>query len=508
MNAKKIISSIRGHAASSVEAKRRRLEEDPISLDDLVQRLKQNQVKELNLGFIHSDFLHGKRYAATLEKALKQNYSVTSVSIGWRHSNRESLVKLLRAIARNTRLQHVKLILDDWVPVSVLNDLLQRQQKLITLDLQAVTVLSHNRHTGQWCCSPKSLREKSPQQEKAVNQWPPIERRSWELNQYSTKEEENHCDHSVITHCILQQDFGHHQNLKVLSLAECDLTDDRVISLADFLHLRGGLAELSLRNNRRLTGRGLKIICQAPVMKRLDMSLCDLEARDAKAIAEGIAARPWPVEEVVLAGNYRLDNTGLLAMTASSCCQKVVSLDMSYCDNKYYRSVLILNALSRLEETTSLRRLKLHGTFVSNDLVADALKHLLMSGTPLRSIQLNDPKDPKPMNANQLRTVLEGVQQSYEIEELMIDTLRSPQELEIWHEIDFSLRLNMAGRRILRTHEDPIDYQGFPVAPADDWFEVLEKAGVQDENLEVLFWIVREGADHFCERERSLQQSR
>lgn len=210
---------------------------------------------------------------------------------------------------------------------------------------------------------------------------------------------------------------------------ECDLTDDSVICLAEFLHLRGGLAELLLRGNRELTGRGLKIICQAPVMQRLDLSLCDLDSNDASAIAEGIAARPWPVEELILAGNYRLENPGLLALTASSCCQKIVALNLSYCDCKYYRSVLILNALSRLNETTSLRRLTLHGTRMGNDIVAQALHELLLSATPLRSIQLNDPKDPKPMSAKQLRTVLEGVKKSYEIEDLAIDTLRSTEEI-------------------------------------------------------------------------------
>ena len=112
------------------------------------------------------------------------------------------------------------------------------------------------------------------------------------------------------------------------------------------------------------------------------------------------------------------------------------------------------------------------------------------------------------MSASQLRTVLKGVQQSYDLEELSIDTFNNPEERQVWQEINFALRLNCAGRRILRTQQDPIDYQGFKVAPADDWFQVLEKAGEQEGGLEVLFWIVREGADHFEQRERSLQQQK
>jgi len=329
----------------------------------------------------------------------------------------------------------------------------------------------------------------------------------------NNQENENPCcDHSVVTHCILPQ-YHHHKNLKVLALVECDLTDDKVICLADFLHIRGGIAELSLRSNRKLTGRGLKIICQAPVMKRLDLSLCDLEPPCAEAVAQGIAARPWPVEELLLAGNYRMGSPGLLALTAAGCCQKMVALNLSYCDCKYYRSVMILNALARLDATTTLRRVAIHGMVVGNELVATALQQLLSSGTPLRSIQLNDPKDPKPMNASQLRIVWQGVQQSYDLEELLIDSRHTPEELQVWHEIDFTLRLNAAGRRILRSPpNEPRVYSGFPVQPVDDWFQVLEKAGndtqEHDDHLEVLFWIVREGADHFEQRERELQQQK
>ena len=502
MNPQIMLSTLREHHTASRKSKRRRLLElEPTSLDDLVQRLKRNEISELNLGFGHSDFLHGKRYGIILEKALKQNTSVTSVAIGWRHSNRESLIVLLRAIASNTSLLHIKLILDDWVPAFVLNDMLRQQQKLVTLELQSVTVLRHDA-SGQCCCSPKSaFHQKAIQQEKTGNQWPTTARHSWEVNKFChfvMSGQRHRCDHSVITHCILQQNFNQLPRLKVLSLVDCDLTDDRVVGLADFLHLRGGLAELSLRGNRKLTGRGLKIICQAPVMKRLDLSLCDLESRAGKAIAEGIAARPWPVEELILSGNHRLDNASLLALTSSSCCQKVVSLDLSHCACKHHRSILILNALSLLSETTTLRRLNMHGTFVGNDVFAHALHDLLSSAAPLRSIHLNDSGDPEPMNAQQLGIVLEGIQNSYEIEHLAIAKSQSPKAIQIWRKIEFALRLNVAGRRILRCpRQKPIDYQGFPVAPADDWFQVLEKAGGKGADLNVLFWIVREGADHF-----------
>ena len=317
------------------------------------------------------------------------------------------------------------------------------------------------------------------------------------------------CDHSVVTHCIVQQ-YDRHPHLKVLSLIECDLTDEKVINLAEFVHIRGGVAELSLRSNRKLTGRGLRLICQAPVMKKLDLSLCDLMCEDAVAVAAGIARRPWPIEELLLAGNYRMGSMGILALTHQKCCQKIVSLNMSYCDCTDYRVVLILNALTSLEPSaTLLQRIKLHGSLVANDSVARALQQLLASASALRSIQLHDPHDPKPMSASQLRTVLNGVQQSYNLEELVIDSLPTTENWEIWKQVDFVLRLNISGRRILRSQgKPPHKYPGFPVDPPDDWFQVLEKAG--NESLDVLHWIVRQSsADHFqkCITIKGMQQS-
>lgn len=502
----------------AIAKKRQGLQPEPINLDDLLGRLRRNAVTELKLDWTTYHFLrqHGnqnKRSLVALEKALKFNTSVTSVILSWRwHGHHDVLVKLLQLIGQNctNQLLHLKLVLDDWVPDTVLTTLLLQQQNLITIDLQAVQVLKQDKETGRLCCcSPSTLKCTSRhstnnhsqtlhQQERAAilsRHWP---QQSLIHHQVRVFHLVPKCDHSVVTHCILQQ-FNRLPYLKALSLYECDLTDANAVDLAEFLQIRGGIAELSVRSNRKLTGKGLRLLCQAPVMKKLDLSLCDLDGDDAKAVAQGIALRPWPVGELALAGNYRVGTMGLLALMHQKCCQKMVSLNMSYCDAKDYRVILVLNALAGLPPGTTLQRIKLQGSLVANDAVATALQRLLTSGSSLRSIQLNDPKDPKPMRSLQLRKVLAGMQQNYELEELLIDSLPTTENLLIWKELNFYLQLNVAGRRALKSQQKPPPraYLGFPVAPADDWFQVLEKAGANN-SLDTLYWIVRQSsATHF-----------
>jgi hypothetical protein len=75
---------------------------------------------------------------------------------------------------------------------------------------------------------------------------------------------------------------------------------------------------------------------------------------------------------------------------------------------------------------------------------------------------------------------------------------------EIQNGMDFVLRLNQAGRRHLLDRQgrcSPSQGRRFAKAERaskildDAWLQVLEKAGKDD--LDVLFWVVREGADRF-----------
>jgi hypothetical protein len=511
------MTSIKERFRHVMESSKRRKLSEPSSLEDLAGRLRRDEITELSLGWRDSDFLKRYRSAVILDKAIQRNNrchtssSLTKVSIGWRHMPGEGLVRLLYSIARNTKLRELRLVLDDWIPAQTLNFLLKKQGDLVVLDLQAVYVRNKEGMTMSSSSSTSSIKwddaNSSPHcSSGGMRKYSSSNRTSHKPSLSVTAQQPNlphtHYDHCVVRSCVVHH-LLHLERLKVLNLTECDLTDRDAIALADFIYIRGGLSILSLRNNRRLTHAGLRILAQAPVMQRLDLSLCDLIPEDAQALAMGIASRPWPIHQLWLAGNYQMGSMGLLAMASNpQCLEKVAELDLSYCDSKAYQAVLVLNALTRsLEPNSTLRKIAIQGSCVGNDAVAEALANLLAKNTSLRSIRLDDHQAPKPMNAEQLRIILQGVQNNYELEELSLDKPSSGAnhaESLAWNEINFLLRLNAAGRRLLVTKDKPREYSGFSMPPPDDWFQVLAKAGDCDNELTVLYWMVRHGADRFA----------
>jgi len=273
-----------------------------------------------------------------------------------------------------------------------------------------------------------------------------------------------------------------------------------------------------LRNNRKLSitskvgQSGIRMICQAPIMRKLDLSLCDLDGTDIVDIAKGIAARTYPIGEIMLSGNYRMDSVALNALVQPLCCQKMLILNVSYCSITSDRLVKLFTTLTQLKSyNTLLRRIVLCGAIIANDAATTALYNLLLSDSPIRSLDLRDLQEPKPFSSQQIRRIADAMYFNYEMEEVIFDqSCRDRGDSLIRDKLDFYLQLNQVGRRIVRTSLHPTE----PVilssqailfrhlhpsmrhlvtgnASTDsDWYRVLEKAGEVD-NLDVLFWIVR-----------------
>ena len=237
------------------------------------------------------------------------------------------------------------------------------------------------------------------------------------------------------------------------------------------------IATVCLRGNRRISGKSLQMLCQAPILHRLDVSLCELDATDAQCMAAGLARRPWPLTEFAVAGNYRMGGTGVVDLCRAANVI-VKSLDVSYCSVPEPAALQILQLLSQQQ---ALKSVALHGVHVGSDAVAMAVKQLLRGGG-LQTLALNDPNEPKCMSAAQLRTVLEGLKENYEMTDLRVDSLLfSAEERKVRGELDFWLRLNHIGRGVVKSGED--------------WYQVLEDAG--NENLDSLYWIVRQSPGRF-----------
>lgn len=470
---------------------------EPTSLDDLCWRLKHNELTKLKIGFgeENDDFLTSTKNATKLERALRHNTSLRYVSIGWRHPNREAMCILIRAVAKYTRLDSLQLILDDWLPESLLKLVIQNQATTLeTLDVRCVQVLRRN-PLGKLCCeitvpsgsfdslrstSTCSTRSTSSRSQRGIKTIP---------DRYSTT-----CDHCIVSRVLMQLRGTYFPRLKSLHLQDIGMKDCHAVMLADFLHIRGGLETLILRNNRSLGPRGVAVICQAPITKTLDLSLCDMDPETAVALAPSIAARSFPLGELLICGNYRMGTPALLQLFQPAVCRKLKALNASYCDINDHRVNEMINAMSSLDNSSRLERLIVNGSLVTNDRTAMSWATMLEKNlSPLRCIHMDDPKQPKMWNLHQLQILAEGLQNNYEVEDLKFDTFFKSLELRsILSKIQFFLRLNRAGRRILLQRGNDADEN-------IDLFDVIARGG---DDLDVTYWLVRHSADLFGQRTR------
>jgi hypothetical protein len=421
--------------------------------EGILHSLRKQTIRELRIGWHDSDHLRGPRCTSALTKAIRNNTSLTHVTIGWRCVHPSCVLRLLKALTKSrARLVSLDLSLDDTIPAGILANLLSSQHHLVEIHIRAVRIF----------CDDAKM--KCPRRNSS----------------------------SIVEDCILAQ-YHCLPHWKVLSLIDCNLTDADLCHLADFLHIRGGLAELRLRSNRQITGAGLLMICQAPVMKKLDVSLCDLQPDDALAMANAMKRRPWPLEQLTLAGNYRL-GLGALALVQKECLDKILSLDLSYSVHEDSVFCGILTELAQnLNSRSVLQRIAIHGALEWNESAVQSLEGLLeRTGgkrrcCSLRSLQLRNPHSPKCLSAIQLQSLEYALRDNYELEDLGLDYPVNDDVKSAATDLQFWLRLNLVGRRIVQHNNS--------AKTNEEWLQVVEKAG--QDSLTVLYWIVRHSADRF-----------
>jgi hypothetical protein len=447
---------------------------EPTSLDDVCRRLRYNEISSLKIGFQESNFLTSKRCGNQLDTALIFNTSLTSISIGWRHSSREALLLLIRAVTRHTRLRHIQLILDDWLPEHMLRHLLQRQSETIeTIDIRALHVRRKS-PLGRLCCE---------QREK------PLAATSWHRSC-------GPCDHCVVSRVLVQL-HTYLPRLQTLYLQDCGLQDSHAVMLADYLHIRGGVQELSLRNNRQLGPHGVAVLCQAPVLS-LDLSLCDMSTATAAALAPAIASRQWPLQQLTLCGNYQMGRAALLSLLEQETCNKLVALDVSYCEITGNRAVAMFQAMTKLNPSTRLQKIIMQGAHVANNNATEALCQLLNCNVPIRVLRLDHRDKPFGFSALQLRKIAKAICDNYEVEELVVDSWCTQAERGyIWKDVDFFLRLNRCGRRILLCRDRAAIKNVLPSLTRESDLEWMEVLGRASDDFNLLYWMVRHSAERF-----------
>lgn len=513
--------------------------------EDLLFALRRNQCTELRIGWSDCDWFHGPRAGRCLAHALSHNTSVRVISIGYRAPYRPALFRVLRALAYQcpaaTWVTHFQLVLNDGggngvprarsnasssnggtgggIPQNILEPLLKKMTNLVAIDLRSVHVLP----TPYVMVPAKNRRQQRRRRRR--NKRHLFQQRNHRTTDSLDEDLETAptpSSSAAVSGCsvvaILIQ-LHQHAVLKSIKLIDCHVTDDTAILLADFLHIRGGIAEISLRGNRpiwnasstssssssatTLGPKGLRCLVQAPIMERLDLALCQWTCADAQAIGQALEQRPWPLQELVLTGNYRLETTGLLAVVRPAC-RKLVSLNISYCDITDDKVCLLLQTLQqelcRAGPAALLRQVTMQqGHLIAQpESVSRAVAEILKHNTSLRVLKLgqalvhtrSNPTSThikSTLGVHDLWSVLQSLQGNYEMEDLQLDdsllfTALHRQQQQSWlhpslptsdgtghaetlnttapttlsaavvrHDLDFWLRLNRAGRRILRS---------------------------------------------------------
>jgi len=423
-----------------------------ISMDALVYGLRHQGLVEIRVGFVDAPL--SKQGGRLLAKALTETKSVRKFDLGWKAA-RPALVSVLQALQRH-KLSHLRITLDDWLPESTLRSLLESQESsLIDLQLIALHVRRPGHHAG-FCC---------PQTEK------PHCMSSWHnCNVYD-------CPHGVVAQCILpllQKRTCVFAKLQHLALQDVGMDCAQLQALTKCWK-GSSLQSLSVRHNRGTLQRdGVQALLSSPI-PRIDLSLCDL---DGLAVHD-VNIHPQ-VESLVLCGNYRMGTPALLHFLQAS----VVQLDLSFCDLTPQRMEEVLRVLG---QSSTLQRALLHG---ANQWSAEAVDLLvdLVESTNLQVLELHDPqKHPSSragLNVNDFARVVSSLSSNYTLERFQVDTciLNKPRLRELQDELDFYLRLNQCGRKVL--------LQG----NGESWLQATNKA--QDEDFSVLYWMTRHSINY------------
>jgi hypothetical protein len=176
----------------------------------------------------------------------------------------------------------------------------------------------------------------------------------------------------------------------------------------------------------------------------------------------------------------------------------LVALDVSYCEITDNLAIAMFQAMAKLNPSTPLQQISMQGAHVSNNKATEALCQLLRRNLPLRVLRVDHRDKPFGFSASQLREITKALRDNYEVEELVVDSCCAQAEREcIWQDVDFFLRLNRCGRRILLCRDRAATKNVVPSLTRErdlEWMEVLGRAS---DDFNLLYWMVRHSAERF-----------
>lgn len=424
------------------------------SVRELADEIRKGDVECLRLhGFDHVRHLR-ESDMEILFHALEENTSIVEVSMGWSIQER-SVALLLEKIASLANLRRLSLKSFTWISENSLDKIVSNSS-LQELEFQGVWVRTSSGEGRR-----------------------------------------------TIVHSLVEMGDAMKCKLSGLRLIRCSLRDDDCVKLCSFSRKhQSGLKELSIRGNRFVTGVGLAALMQARVV-RLDVSDCALSSGDLVNVVqtaekdEGVC-HGGP-KELILACNRNIstsDSGSFLSFT-ELCVASLKVLDLSECSIREQDLMCILQMLQR--DACRLESFLCEGHF---SVPVQEIAELLVKNRTLSSFALSTSRDEYDSKLEKRSCFAQSLKSNYNLHSLQInccgtdiivmdrDDLDEEQPDATVAEIDFLLRLNRAGRKILL--ED-----GCASHPAV-LREILQKSTTQGDD--VLFWFLQNGlSTHFVQ---------
>ncbi len=281
-------------------------------------------------------------------------------------------------------------------------------------------------------------------------------------------------------------------DLTKLRLIRCCLRDEDCANLRQFSLSCSDLNELSVRGNRWITGVGLASLVCAKVT-RLDLAECAVSSKDLLPIVHTEGS--FYPRELILAQNGRIsipDSPSFLQF-AEFCVTRLKLLDLSECRIRDQDLLSILGLLQN--DGCRLESLLCGGGF---SIPVGEIAKTLAKNQTLLSIVLRTSRDEYVSHLEQRIDLVESLKSNYNLHSLEIGCHGSgiawfEEEAKAAtdstrKEIDFLLRLNRAGRKVLL--EDGL--AGNPAV----LLEILKKTFTQGDD--VLYWFLKNGlSTHF-----------
>lgn len=477
---------------------------EPKTLQAIKSKLAQNALVELRLGFDEVEF-HSKRDVQALIRVLQEQFlyklsldkhsCLKSISIGWKLPSFaigpifQQVIPIL--LQEPIRITHIHLALRN-TPVP--EDCLRRIVSWSTLEYLEIRSVRVMRPLAQ---SERIFSRSSGNQHHSNRSENHQHHSHGNGNAWNDNNEGNLIDslafslHPWKSETIVRIIPHISLAVKTLKLVDCGLRKQQVVALCEVIRRKlHRLQELSLRHNRDLDG-GYNELFSLPCIKKLDLSLCDLNPHDglkiAKAMEKHLHCGVEPssgnynhyLQGLKLSGNYRMAETvpDIVRVAAS----RLVELNCSFCDvqNKIQRKVF--HTLTTTPNCT-LQSFSMQGTRINR---STELLTCIRENTSLRRLVLDHPREPFPLPKLFMQRVSDAMKDNYSLCVLQLDSYKCE---KIWEEMEFWFQLNRCGRRVLLQDNKQ---------RTSAWSTILSVAA-QEDDLNVMFWLLKHGSVMFA----------